>query len=57
VTDRPKIAALPGDGIGPEIMAAARRLLDALGDFEIEEHPVGGASIDAHGSALTPEVL
>jgi 3-isopropylmalate dehydrogenase len=57
VTDRPKIAALPGDGIGPEIMAAARRLLDALGDFEIEEHPVGGASIDAHGTALTPEVL
>src|SRR3954468_5884861 len=57
VTDRPKIAALPGDGIGPEIMAAARPLLDALGDFEIEEHPVGGASIDAHGTALTPEVL
>jgi 3-isopropylmalate dehydrogenase len=57
VTDRPKIAALPGDGIGREIMAAARRLLDALGDFEIEEHLVGGASIDAHGSALTPEVL
>jgi 3-isopropylmalate dehydrogenase len=57
VTDRPKIAALPGDGIGPEIMAAARRLLDALGDFEIEEHLVGGASIDAHGTALTPEVL
>jgi 3-isopropylmalate dehydrogenase len=57
VTDRPKIAALPGDGIGPEILAAARRLLDALGDFEIEEHPVGGASIDAHGTALTPEVL
>jgi 3-isopropylmalate dehydrogenase len=57
VTDRPKIVALPGDGIGPEIMAAARRLLDALGDFEVEERPVGGASIDAHGTALTPEVL
>ena len=57
MTERPKIAALPGDGIGPEIMAAARRLLKALGEFDVEEHPVGGASIDAHGTALTPEVL
>ena len=38
-------------------MAAARRLLDALGDFEIDERLVGGASIDAHGTALTDEVL
>src|SRR6059036_3158854 len=38
-------------------MAAARELLDRLGGFEVEEHPVGGASIDAHGTALTPEVL
>ena len=53
----PRIAALPGDGIGPEIMAAARELLAALGEFEIEEHLVGGASIDAHGTALTDEVL
>jgi 3-isopropylmalate dehydrogenase len=53
----PRIAALPGDGIGPEIMAAARRLLEAIGEFEVEEHLVGGASIDAHGSALTDEVL
>ena len=53
----PRIAALPGDGIGPEIMAAARELLDALGDFEFSEHPIGGASIDAHGTALTDEVL
>jgi 3-isopropylmalate dehydrogenase len=53
----PRIVALPGDGIGPEIMAAARRLLEALGDFEIEELLVGGASIDANGTALTPEVL
>jgi 3-isopropylmalate dehydrogenase len=52
-----RIAALPGDGIGPEIMAAARELLDRVGAFEIEEHLVGGASIDAHGTALTPEVL
>jgi 3-isopropylmalate dehydrogenase len=53
----PRIALLPGDGIGPETVAAARRLLDALGEFELEEHPVGGASIDLHGTALTDEVL
>jgi 3-isopropylmalate dehydrogenase len=52
-----RIVALPGDGIGPEVMAAARRLLDQVGEFEIEEHAVGGASIDAHGTALTDEVL
>jgi 3-isopropylmalate dehydrogenase len=38
-------------------MAAARALLAALGDFELEEHLVGGASIDAHGTALTDETL
>ena len=52
-----RIVALPGDGIGPEIMAAARQLLDTIGGFEVDEHLVGGASIDAHGTALTPEVL
>jgi 3-isopropylmalate dehydrogenase len=57
VSERPKIVALPGDGIGPEIMAAARQVLDVLGEFELEELPVGGASIDEHGIALTPEVL
>jgi 3-isopropylmalate dehydrogenase len=57
VSPAARIVALPGDGIGPEIMAAARRLLDELGGFEIEEQPIGGASIDAHGTALTDEVL
>ena len=52
-----KIVALPGDGIGPEIMAAARRLLAELGEFDIDERLVGGASIDEHGTALTDEVL
>jgi len=52
-----RIATLPGDGIGPEIMAAAARLLAELGDFELDERPIGGASIDAHGSALTDEVV
>jgi 3-isopropylmalate dehydrogenase len=55
--EAPRIAVLPGDGIGPEITAAARRLLEALGRFEFTDHLVGGASIDAHGSALTDEVL
>jgi len=53
----PRIALLPGDGIGPEIIAAARRLLDAIDGFELTEEVVGGASIDAHGTALTEEVL
>ena len=53
----PRIVALPGDGIGPEIMEAARRLLEAIGDFDIDEQLVGGASIDAHGTALTDDVL
>ncbi|HKP91788.1 MAG TPA: 3-isopropylmalate dehydrogenase [Thermoleophilaceae bacterium] len=52
-----RIVALPGDGIGPEIMAAARELLDRVGAFEVEELLAGGASIDAHGTALTPEVM
>jgi 3-isopropylmalate dehydrogenase len=53
----PSIVLLPGDGIGPEIGAAARRALAELGDFEITEHLIGGASIDEHGTALTDEVL
>ncbi|HEY4428163.1 MAG TPA: 3-isopropylmalate dehydrogenase [Solirubrobacteraceae bacterium] len=52
-----RIVTLPGDGIGPEIMAPAVELLSRLGDFEFEEHIFGGASIDAHGTALTDEVL
>ena len=53
----PRLVVLPGDGIGPEIVAAARRLLEALGEFEFDEQLIGGASIDAHGAALTDEVL
>jgi 3-isopropylmalate dehydrogenase len=52
-----RIAVLPGDGIGPEIAAPTLQLLNELGDFSFEEHPFGGASIDAHGTALTDEVL
>jgi 3-isopropylmalate dehydrogenase len=55
--DAPRIVLLPGDGIGPEILAAGRRLLEALGDYEFEERLMGGVAIDAHGIALTDEVL
>ena len=52
-----RIVALPGDGIGPEVMDAARTVLAELGDFEVTEAPVGGASIDRFGEALTDDVL
>lgn len=53
-----RVLALPGDGVGPEVMRGALAVLDALGlDVEVEEEPVGGASIDRHGVPLTPEVL
>jgi 3-isopropylmalate dehydrogenase len=51
------IVTLPGDGIGPEIMAPTLELLQRVGDFEFEEHVFGGTSIDAHGVALTDDVL
>jgi 3-isopropylmalate dehydrogenase len=52
-----RIVLLPGDGIGPEIIDSARRVLEALGDFDFDERIVGGASIDAHGTALADDVL
>jgi 3-isopropylmalate dehydrogenase len=52
-----RIVTLPGDGIGPEIMAVALEVLERLADFQFEEHVFGGASIDAHGTALTEETL
>ncbi len=54
----PNIVLLPGDGIGPEIMPPALEVLNAVGaELDTEEHPFGGASIDAHGTALTDETL
>jgi len=55
--DAPNIVVLAGDGIGPEIVAATREVLDALGEFSYDEQLMGGCSIDAHGVALTDEVL
>lgn len=52
-----RIVTLPGDGIGPEVLSAALQVLDRIGSFEYEEHLLGGAAIDAHGTALTEETL
>ena len=52
-----RIVTLPGDGIGPEILAPALEVLRELGDVEADEHVFGGAAIDAHGTALTDETL
>jgi len=61
-TRRYRVAAIPGDGIGPEVVAAARAVVDAAGaafDFAIEwqELLVGGAAIDLYGVALRGEDL
>lgn len=52
------IAILPGDGIGPEVVASARRVLETLDlHLTFEEAPVGGAAYRAHGHPLPPETL
>jgi 3-isopropylmalate dehydrogenase len=53
------VILLGGDGIGPEILGPAVELLNAVapGQLAFEERLFGGASIDAHGTALTDEVL
>ena len=57
-----KFAVLPGDGIGPEVMAEALKVLDAVQktfglQFTHETADVGGCAIDRHGHALPPETL
>ncbi|MCJ8155801.1 3-isopropylmalate dehydrogenase [Sphingomonas sp. LaA6.9] len=53
------VALLPGDGIGPEIIAATMRVLEAAGvsGLTFEEAPVGGAAYKAKGHPLPPETL
>jgi 3-isopropylmalate dehydrogenase len=56
------IVLLPGDGIGPEVVDEARRVLEGVARafghrFRFDERLIGGASIDAHGSALTDDAL
>jgi 3-isopropylmalate dehydrogenase len=54
----PTIVTLPGDGIGPEVLAAALEVLSQVApDLTYEEHLVGGAAIDATGTALPDETL
>ena len=53
-----KIAVLPGDGIGKEIVKEAVKVLNALGEkFEMEEAPVGGAGYEAKGHPLPDSTL
>ena len=57
-----KIAVLPGDGIGPEVMAEAEKVMDALLKsrsipFELRRADVGGIAIDNQGSALPESTL
>ena len=56
------ITALPGDGIGPEIMASGLTLLAAIGekfhhDFDVTVYPFGGAGIDETGDPLPPQTI
>ncbi|MFC4731659.1 3-isopropylmalate dehydrogenase [Salipiger abyssi] len=58
----PSLLILPGDGIGPEVMAEVRRIIDWYGDkrgivFDVSEDLVGGAAYDAHGTPLTDETM
>ena len=60
--DQHRVVLLPGDGIGPEITAVARRMLEAIADrqsFELvfDEQPIGGAAIDATGEPLPASTL
>ena len=57
-----KICCLPGDGIGPEVIAEGKKVLAAVGkragvEFAFEDHLIGGAAIDAYGDPLPAETL
>ena len=57
-----KITCIPGDGIGPEIVAEAKKTLDAVAekyghDMQYTDILMGGASIDVHGVPLTDEAV
>jgi len=58
----PTLLILPGDGIGPEVMAEVRKVIDWYGakrglGFEVEEDLVGGCAYDAHGIPLTDATM
>ncbi|HUV28265.1 MAG TPA: 3-isopropylmalate dehydrogenase [Anaerolineales bacterium] len=57
-----EITLLPGDGIGPEVLAASINVLDAIAQafghtFEMQEYLIGGCAIDARGTALPEDTL
>ncbi len=57
-----QIAFLPGDGVGPEVLAEARRVLDTVGSrfnhtFDIVEGDIGGVAIDRYDSPLPPPTI
>jgi 3-isopropylmalate dehydrogenase len=57
-----RIAVLPGDGVGPEVVAESVKVLKVVGslfghDFRLLDGPIGGASIDQYGTALTDDTL
>ena len=57
-----RIAVLPGDGVGPDVVREGLKVLRAVGEafdrrFDWTEHPVGGGAIDATGSPLPAEAL
>jgi 3-isopropylmalate dehydrogenase len=59
---RARIALLPGDGIGPEVLQEGIRVLDAVAErwghtFEAKSALIGGAAIDASGNALPDETI
>src|SRR5437763_1516585 len=55
---KPCTTLLPGDGIGPEVSAAAVRVLDAAGaELEWERHIAGREALEKYGNPLPPEVL
>jgi 3-isopropylmalate dehydrogenase len=51
------IAVLPGDGIGPEVIAQAVRVLKEMGSFELREGLIGGIAIDRTGAPLPDETV
>src|ERR1700722_8845813 len=54
----PKLLLLPGDGIGPEIIAEVKRVAERItNDLTVDERAFGGASLDANGVPLTDETL
>ena len=58
----PSLLILPGDGIGPEVMAEVRKIIDWFGanrglDFDVSEDLVGGAAYDAHGTPLHDDTM